>query len=237
MTRVAHKQLEGHAVATRKRLLARIHIMSSELKLTDDSYRDVLERIGGERSAALLDDQKLYAVVQEFERLGAGSKPARDYSRRPMADTPMAKRCRAQWLTLWSLDEIDDGSEAALAAFVKRQTGKEDMRFCNAQDLSKVIEALKEMCRRAGLKEIDGGAGLLVPKRELVREQWRRLHECGFAKVEGDWGLQGFAHRTWCTPNARAMDQMEAVHLDALAKKLGRLVRDRGLGRRRQESA
>jgi phage gp16-like protein len=221
----------------RKRLLGRIHVMSKELALADDSYRDVLERIGGQRSAALLDDRQLYAVVQEFERLGAGRKQPRSAKRRPLADTPMARRCRAQWLTLWNLDELDDGSEAALAAFVKRQTGKEDMRFCNAADLSRVIEALKDMCRRAGLREIEGGLGTLVPKRELVRAQWGRLADSGWAKVKGDWGLQAFAHATWCTPNARSVDQMEAEHLDRLAMKLGRPVREQQLGRRRQDGA
>lgn len=220
--------LQATADGARKRLIAKVHILSGELKLSDESYRDVLERVAGHRSAALCSDEQLYAVVREFERLGAGRK--RDG--RPAADTPMALRCRALWLTLWNLDELEDGSERALAAFVKRQTGRDDMRFCNAEQLSDVIEALKEMCRRAGV-DTRRGAGLLAPKRNLVREQWARLHKGGWARVAGDNGLTGYAHTTWCVPNARSIDQMEAGHLDQLATRLGKLVRDNRLGRRR----
>lgn len=218
------------AADPRKRLLAKVHAMAKELALSDDSYRDVLRRITGQRSAALCSDEQLYQVVQEFTRLGAGKKR----SGRPIADSPMALRCRALWITLWNLDELDDGSEHALASFVRRQTGREDMRFCTAEQLSDVIEALKDMCSRAGI-DMSRGASVLVPKRNLVREQWARLHASGWARINGDSGLAGFAHSTWCTPNARTVEQMEAAHLDKLASKLGQLVRSGKLGRRRDQ--
>jgi hypothetical protein len=234
MTRRAHRsdRLPAAAEGARKNLLARIHIMQKELALTDESYRDVLERVAGGRTAAAINTAKLYDVVKEFERLGAGRKSAG----RPIAIHPMAWRCRALWRSLWNLDELDNPSEQALAAFVKRQTGKEDMRFCTAPELSTVIEALKDMADRAGV-DLSGSRDLLVPKLALVREQWRRLEAVGWVKVRGDWGLAGFAHRTACIPNARTVEQMEAEHLDALANKLGAIVREKKLGRRRQEPA
>lgn len=222
------ERLPASIDGARNRLLAKVHAMAKELKLADDSYRDVLERVAGHRSAALCSDEQLYQVVQEFQRLGAGKKR----SGRPMADSPMALRCRALWLTLWNLDELDDGSERALAAFVVRQTGRDDMRFCTAEQLSDVIEALKDMCGRAGVDARRTGS-ILVPKRNLVREQWARLHKAGWARIAGDSGLAGYAHATWCTPNARSLDQMEAEHLDKLAAKLGQMVRAQKLGRRR----
>lgn len=213
----------------RNRMLGQIHAMAKELGLADESYRDVIERVAGQRSAALVEDGKLYAVVQEFLRLGAGRKIK---GKRPVAGSPMALRCRALWLNLWHLDELDDGSEQALAAFVQRQTDRQDLRFCNAEQLSDVIEGLKDMCSRVGLDMKQVG-NPLVPKRNLVREQWARLHKAGWAKVAGDSGLAGFAHSTWCTPNARSIDQMEGPHLDKLAEKLGRMIRAQKLGRRR----
>ena len=215
----------------RNRLLARIHAMSKELGLSDDSYRDVLERVTQQRSAALCPDEKLYDVVREFERLGAGRKTN---GKRPAADSPMAMRCRALWLNLWHLDELENGSEQALAAFVKRQTGREDLRFCNAEQLSDVIEALKDMCSRVGL-DMKQVSSPIIPKRNLVREQWARLHKAGWAKVSGDSGLAGYAHRTACTPNDRPVDQMEGRHLDKLADKLGYMIRAQKLGRRRDD--
>ncbi len=213
----------------RNRLLGRIHAMAKELGLADESYRDVLERVTQQRSAALCPDDKLYDVVREFERLGAGRKAN---GKRPAAGSPMAMRCRALWLNLWHLDELESGSEQALAAFVRRQTGREDLRFCNAEQLAAVIEALKDMCSRVGLDMKQVGSPV-VPKRNLVREQWARLHKAGWAKVAGDSGLAGYAHSTSCTPNDRPVDQMEGPHLDKLAEKLGRMIRAQKLGRRR----
>ena len=230
MTR--HAAAEAPSYPARNRLLGQIHAMAKELGLSDESYRDVIERVAGKRSAALVQDDKLYAVVREFERLGAGRKsPATRKGKRPVADSPMAMRCRALWLNLWHLDELENGTEQALAAFVKRQTGREDLRFCNAEQLSDVIEGLKDMCGRAGLDMRQVG-NPLVPKRNLVREQWARLHKAGWAKVAGDSGLAGYAHSTWCTPNARSIDQMEGPHLDKLASKLGYIIRAQKLGRR-----
>jgi phage gp16-like protein len=214
----------------RRNLLARIHVLKKELALSDESYRDVLERLHGKRTASVLELPQLQAVVAEFERLGAGRRSAN----RPLADSPMAWRCRALWRSLYQLDEIDTDSEQALAAFVWRQTGRDDMRWCTAPQLSTVIEALKDWAARAGV-DLAQDADPLVPKRALARAQWARLHACGWAQVEGDWGLRGFAHRTWCTPNARSVDQLEAEHLDKLSAKLGRIVREQRCGRRRRE--
>ena len=216
---------------SRRAALARIHLLAKELALTDDSYRDVLERLHGTRTAATLELPQLLAVIAEFQRLGAGRAP----SKRPLADSPMAWRCRALWRSLHQLDEVDTDSEEALAAFVERQCGKLDLRFCTAPDMSTVIEALKDWAARAGVN-LARSADPVTPKRALVREQWRRLTESGLVKVKGDSGLAGFAHATWCVPNARSVEQMEAEHLDKLAVVLGRLVRDRQLGRRRKEA-
>lgn len=219
---------------TRNRLLARVHLQAGPkgLALTDESYRDVLQRITGHRSAALCDDRQLYDVLKEFDRLGGGQKG----QGRPIADSPMARRCRALWLSLANLDEVEDGSELALAAFVKRQTGREDMRFCNAEQFASVIDALKDWCRRSGMAAVDtnGKLGILPPKRALVREQWRRLHAAGWARVEGDAGLMGFAQASRTVPRAMPLEEMTPVDLDSLATKLGVQVRRQGLGRRHQ---
>lgn len=220
---------------SRSRTLARVHVLKKELALADDSYRDIVERVNGHRSAADCTDQQLGALIAELERLGAGQKPRHDG--RPVADSPMAKRARALWLNLWNLDELDDGSERALASFVKRQTGRDDMRFCNAQQLAQVIEALKDMCSRAGLSDLQPRRDVLLPLRALVRLQWARLHEAGWAKMSGDSGLASYAHATWCTPNSRSVDQCEAGHLIKLAGKLGYHLRQQQLGRRRSAAA
>jgi hypothetical protein len=146
----------------------------------------------------------------------------------------MAKKARALWLALHNLDETETGSEKALNAFAKGITGKEDLRFCTGAELNRVIEGLKAWAARSGVR-LDGQP--LDARRAIVREQWARLHRCGYAKVKGDVGLSGYAHFAHCTPNARSLEQMEAPHLDALAAKLGPLCRKLKVGRRHTDAA
>ena len=182
------------SAAGRKGMLSKIHIAKKELKLTRDSYEDLLERITGRRSAADCSNAQLDNVLTEFRRLGFRSKPKRKRAgrTRPLADQPMARKVRALWLSLWNLAEVEDPSEDALAAFVKRQTGLDDTRFLRVDDANKVIEALKAWCDRAGFKvptrsvldrineerdkaglpPLDGG---FAAKITLIDLQWRKL--------------------------------------------------------------
>lgn len=221
----------------RKNLLAKIHIQQKDLALTEDSYRDILERITGHRTAAVCSDQQLYGVLKEFDRLGAGGNK-RQHGR-PIANSPMARRCRALWLSLWNLDELDSGTEKALATFVKRQTGREDMRFCNAEQFASVIDALKDWCRRCGVVDINTGGklGILPPKRALVREQWGRLRRAGWPGADGDSGLVDYALARQVLNGPTSIEELRPIELDDLAKKLGVLVRQQQLGRRHGEVA
>ncbi|MFX6292549.1 regulatory protein GemA, partial [Acinetobacter baumannii] len=54
----------------RTRELARIHQAKKQLGLDEDTYRAVLERVTGQRSAADLSAAGRAAVLAEFERLG-----------------------------------------------------------------------------------------------------------------------------------------------------------------------
>ena len=56
-------------MAAKDPLLAQIHIAKKELSLTDDSYRDLLERVTGQRSSKGMTAQKKNAVLDEFKRL------------------------------------------------------------------------------------------------------------------------------------------------------------------------
>lgn len=60
----------------RSRKLAAIHIAAGQLGLADDTYRDILERVTGKRSAADLDMREASAVLDELRRLGAANPRA-----------------------------------------------------------------------------------------------------------------------------------------------------------------
>ena len=54
---------------TRRRLLARVHLLAKQSGLEEDAYRDLLERETGRRSAAVLGEPALARVVDVLEAL------------------------------------------------------------------------------------------------------------------------------------------------------------------------
>ena len=207
-----------------------IQVGKRKLQLDDATYRDLLKRVAGVDSSTQLDDASARAVLDDMRSKGfRDGVDGRSPKKRTAAGQPLAKKARALWIALWNLDETETGSEAALTAFAKATTGKDDLRFCTDGELAHVVEGLKAWAKRVGLP-LEGGA--LSGRLAVVREQWARLHRAGWAKVAGDRGLAGFAHGTWCVPNARAVDDFEAAHLDKVAATLGPRVRQLKLGRR-----
>jgi phage gp16-like protein len=53
----------------RKQQLAAIHVAKKRLRLDDETYRALLQRVGGQRSAKDLDPHGRRAVLREFARL------------------------------------------------------------------------------------------------------------------------------------------------------------------------
>ena len=127
--------------------LAAIHVAKKQLALEDDSYRDLLQRVAGVRSARDLDEAGARRVMTEFERLGFTNQTKR---RAGHDSRPLARKARALWISLHNLDEIDNADDRALAAFARRLTGKETLRFCDAKELNQVVEALKAWGARVG---------------------------------------------------------------------------------------
>lgn len=69
--------------------LAKIHIAKQQLGLDDDTYRALLARIAGVRSAKELSPRQVGAVLAELQRLGWQPQPARKAGRKtskPTAD-------------------------------------------------------------------------------------------------------------------------------------------------------
>jgi phage gp16-like protein len=139
----------GQAADRRRQELAKIHIGKVALALAEDSYRDMLQRVGGHRSAADLTDHGRRLVLDHLARLGAfGKKPVRHAARYGAAQARMA---RALWIELHQLGGTADPSDAALDAFVRRQTGDavSSARFLSDPNQARpVIEALKAWIAR-----------------------------------------------------------------------------------------
>ncbi len=126
-------------------LLARLHIARKQLRLDDDTYRDVLERVAGQRSSTALDVRQIGNVLDEMRRLGWKSD-GYTLSRRPNI-----RMIYGIWKDMRPM--ISDGSRGALRAFCRRMTGSDAVEFLDDRDANIVIEGLKAWRTRLLNKE------------------------------------------------------------------------------------
>jgi phage gp16-like protein len=133
----------GQRPDPRARLIKLIHVARRDLGLDDDAYRLMLTETTGQASSKVMSIPELQRVL---DRLKAGGfkvkRPAR------AADDPQARKIRALWLTLHSEGKVRNPSEAALNAYVQRQTRVARIEWLSTGQCSAVIEALKQWMER-----------------------------------------------------------------------------------------
>lgn len=158
--------------------LAAIHVAKRDLGLDDDTYRDLLQRETGKRSAKGMSLAELDRVLSVMRR--SGFKNASKGGRTRPLSGPYAKKAQALWIALWNLGAVDDRRDSALLAFICRQTGIERTEWVlDARDGKAVIEALKDWCRREGVdfpkSQADGHAGRIG--HAIARAQFAKISE------------------------------------------------------------
>lgn len=153
---------------------AAIHVAKKQLRLDDETYRDILQRVTGKSSSADMSPAERSSVLAEFRRLGFEMTPpatrvnpyrpsekgaderAEQRQRRGAMDLqgPYAGKIRALWIAGWHLGVVKDRTDTALVAFVRRQTGIDHVSWVRDQkDAMKAIEALKKwLARETGVK-------------------------------------------------------------------------------------
>lgn len=204
----------------RLRELGAIHVAKKALGLDDDAYRDVLERVGGKRSAKDLAPAGRRAVLDHFRQLGAFPRAAT--GRR--AGGPRRRylgKLRAQWLSLYWLGVVNSREDAAIDAMVKRTAGIDRVEWLDARGANKVIEGLKAMAaREAGVdwSESDN------PRICVMRAQWRRLGELDALRVPKPEALNAWLQWKVC-PHKTNVEQLTDEQADAGIERLGRWIR------------
>jgi len=125
-----------------------IHVGLRHLGIAEDEARDLYERQTGARSLKSMTSDQLETVLVELRRLGF--KPAPSGFRKRL-EGKYAPKLQALWIAGWNLGIVRNREDAALEAFVKRQTGVDAVRFCHdATDARSAIEALKKWIERDG---------------------------------------------------------------------------------------
>lgn len=198
----------ARATPARRALIGAVHAAKKAHGLDDDTYRDMLARVTGKRSAADLSDAQLRQVL---DHLNGAKRP----SGRKRADTAIAGKARALWLSLHALGLLSDPSESALRAWVKRQYRVDDLAFLPPADSFAVIEGLKRWALRAGVDWAESKD----PRRCVLTAQWRLLVAAGAAPA-----LDLAAH-AYPTVGAAALSFATVQQLDKLIEDLGRRVR------------
>jgi len=132
------------------RHLAAIHVLKAKLGLSDDDYRALLWQLTGTRSAKACTEAQQRQLRDHLQRLAEKLGVASPRPPRPQTETSaMERKVWALWLALARKGAIQHSDAPALRAWVKRQTGMDDLRFCNWAQLDKLIEALKKWDTRA----------------------------------------------------------------------------------------
>ena len=136
---------------TRNADLAKIHIARKDLGLTEGDYRALLARVAGVASAAQLGPDGCKAVLAELKQLGFRVKPKIDAP----GDRAHVGKVMKLWREAAESGAIREGSDAALRAFVRRQTKGPDSpegvaaaQFLTPKQATRVIEGLKAIMAR-----------------------------------------------------------------------------------------
>jgi hypothetical protein len=144
----AFRATAGRAIRTaagkadsRNKLIGAVRAACDRQHIDDDDRRQIQREVTGKASLADMDLRELGLVL---DRLNKGWKG-------PTGNRAHIGKIRALWWTLYWLGAIDEPNDAALDAFVKRQTGKDRIQFLGNKQAFSVIEALKSWAHREGV--------------------------------------------------------------------------------------
>jgi phage gp16-like protein len=191
-----------------------IYGLRKTLGLDDDTARDRYYRETGKRSLREMTPGEQVRVMQALQRDArqpASGTPA------GRLDGPYAKKLQALWIDGWHLGIVRNRQDAALTAFVERQTRISHTRFLrSAHDAQKAIEGLKDWIAREGGVVWGEHA---EPIDAVIDAQGRKL---GLDKLDIENSQQtAEAQAYWAWRDG----QLEAAEKQAVMQRLGEAVR------------
>ena len=132
----------------RSKIIQLIHIAKSQIGLSDEDYRAVLESTAKKTSCSEMTLFELNEVLKAMKKLGFKVKKLETREEEIGWD---ASKAQMDYIKgMWEL-VARDKSDRALYKFIKRITGADHPRFMTAKGFQKVIIALRKMMADAGL--------------------------------------------------------------------------------------
>lgn len=145
---------------TTNTILRTIHVAVRDLGMDDDSRRDLQRLVTGKASLAAMTTAEQLAVLDALKARGftpSGGRPGGKTHRKP-ASRGDVRFCHVLWGKLARAGAVDKPGAAGLNAFIRSRFeaawGSAPLDVDQMQDhaqIATVIEALKAMCRRAGV--------------------------------------------------------------------------------------
>ena len=206
----------------RKKLYGALHAAAKKAGLTEDAdYRAMLVAQVGKDSAKDMTDGQIRKVLAH---LNQGTKDATASLRR-RDDSPTSRKIRALWLSLYQLGIVRNPSETALAAFAKPIAKVEDLRWLSARDAFRVIEALKDMAGRNGVRWAD----FETPQEAIIAAQMNVIaRKLGHETQD----YQAYLGATKQLVENACKGSNPAKVLNGLVEDLGQRIRDLSMGGR-----
>lgn len=132
----------------RSKIIQLIHIAKSQIGLSEEDYRAVLESTTKKTSCSDMSLFELNEVLKAMKKLGFKVKKLETREEEIGWD---ASKAQMDYIKgMWEL-VARDKSDRALYKFIKRITGADHPRFMRSVDSQKVIVALRKMMVSAGL--------------------------------------------------------------------------------------
>jgi hypothetical protein len=202
-------------------------------QIDDDSRLALIKSVTGKDSSTECSAQELRSVLYKIN--GTGPRPPKRLGttkKRNFADKAVHSKVRALWLTLYHLGAIDSASDEALEAMAKRVClggkGNENIVFklssMDSKGAFKLIEALKAMCSRAGVRWENYRTlrGVVTNDRARVIEaQWQKLHP------RSDWAaMLEEIGQVLGRPSPGSLLLLMDAEADQLIQHFGKLIRE-----------
>lgn len=214
------------AAQHRRSMIGKINIAKAQLRMVEDDYRQLLFAETGKISLTQCSEPQLALMLDALKR--KGFRPMAG-GRKGIAMHSMARKARALWISLYQLGVVHNPAEEALEAFATRQIGCDKLIWARQSDANKLIEALKDMGRRAGWRMNHIGTHKPYSPIELQASLCHAiLARLKAAKIApADWGLHDAALKLCGIENGKA-ERWSAEDYQQLAGGLGDILRRAG---------